>query len=171
MPKGIHKRSEEWKRKMSETMKGKRHTEATKEKLRQINLGKRQSEETKKKIGLARKGKVLSKETREKLSKVLIGISQPWNAGIKHHNWQGGKSFEAYSLDWTDDLKESIRRRDNFTCQICGTHQEELEVKLDIHHINYIKKNLDPNNLVSLCRSCHMKTNYNRDYWLGFFIS
>jgi hypothetical protein len=41
--------------------------------------------------------------------------------------------------------------------------------KLDVHHIDYDKKNGDPRNLVSLCKSCHIKTNYNREYWIEYF--
>ena len=33
---------------------------------------------------------------------------------------------------------------------------------LNIHHINYIKKNCHPWNLISLCRGCNTKANYNR---------
>lgn len=123
------------------------------------------TEETKRKIGLANaisnKGKHPSEETRRKMSEN--------NKGAKGSNWQGGKSFEPYSADWTDNLKESIRIRDNFTCQECGIHQDELDRKLDVHHINYNKKNLNPNNLISLCRTCHTKTNYNREKWEKYF--
>lgn len=88
-------------------------------------------------------------------------------------NWQGGISFEEYPYEWKDDLKESIRKRDNYICQLCGIHQNELNngqlEKLDIHHKDYNKKNLNPDNLISLCRSCHVKTNYNRNYWLKYF--
>lgn len=35
--------------------------------------------------------------------------------------------------------------------------------------IDYDKDNLDPNNLISLCNSCHAKTNKNRDYWINLF--
>jgi len=31
--------------------------------------------------------------------------------------------------------------------------------------IDYDKLNIKPKNLISLCHSCHMKTNYNREYW------
>jgi 5-methylcytosine-specific restriction endonuclease McrA len=90
-----------------------------------------------------------------------------------HWNWQGGISFEEYPYEWKDDLKESIRKRDNYICQLCGVHQDELKngqlEKLDIHHKDYNKKNLNPDNLISLCRSCHVKTNYNREYWLKLF--
>jgi len=66
-------------------------------------------------------------------------------------------------------LKESIRTRDNFICQECGIHQDELDRNLDVHHIDYNKDNLDPNNLISLCRTCHIKTNFNREDWQEYF--
>ncbi len=94
--------------------------------------------------------------------------------GSKHWNWQGGMFIDPYPLDWTDDLKESIRKRDNYVCQLCGIHQDELGErfkKLDCHHIDYDKNNLNPKNLISLCKSCHMKTNSNRDYWINYFIN
>ena len=87
----------------------------------------------------------------------------------KNCNWKGGISFEPYPLDWTDDLRESIRKRDNFICQLCGIHQDELNRKLHIHHIDYLKDNLDPQNLISLCNNCHQKTNFNRSYWINYF--
>ena len=39
--------------------------------------------------------------------------------------------------------------------------------ELDVHHIDYDKKNSNHDNLVSLCHSCHMKTNVEkkRNYW------
>lgn len=93
-------------------------------------------------------------------------------SGEKNSQWQGGKSFEPYSIDWTDILREAIRTRDNYICQICGIHQDELDgfsKLLDVHHIDYDKKNCNPNNLVTLCRSCHLKTNINREYWKQYF--
>lgn len=38
-----------------------------------------------------------------------------------------------------------------------------------VHHINYNKRNNNPSNLISLCRRCHSKTNFNREYWLNYF--
>ena len=52
---------------------------------------------------------------------------------------------------------------------MCGIHQNELNRELDIHHIDYNKDNLNPDNLISLCQNCHGKTNYNRKYWIRFF--
>lgn len=82
----------------------------------------------------------------------------------KHSNWQGGISFEPYSVDWTDDLKRAIRKRDKYTCQLC-----RKEPAIVVHHIDYDKKNCDPNNLITLCRSCNPKVNFNRKYWTNYF--
>jgi hypothetical protein len=41
--------------------------------------------------------------------------------------------------------------------------------KLQIHHIDYNKKNNNLNNLISLCLSCHTKTGFNRSYWEKYF--
>jgi hypothetical protein len=87
----------------------------------------------------------------------------------KNPNWQGGISYYPYPEDWTESLRESIRERDNYICQLCGIHQDELDIKLDIHHIDYDKNNLSPRNLISLCRSCHLKTNYDREEWCKYF--
>lgn len=111
------------------------------------------------------KGKKFSKKHIENMSRVRIG---KW-AGDRHYNWQGGKSFEPYPVTWTNTLKEAIRQRDNYKCQICGCPQEECTSKLPVHHIDYDKENLDPKNLITLCRSCHSKTNYNRPYWIDYF--
>lgn len=83
--------------------------------------------------------------------------------GDKCHLWKGGISFAPYSLDWKGSLKELIRKRDNFTCQICGVNKTKK--KLAIHHIDYNRMNCDTSNLIALCNSCHTKTNTNREYW------
>ena len=152
-------------------------------KKQQPMFGKKLSKETKQKISQSKKEKGISEETLEKMKgnkyalgykhteedKIKIAESSRKRVGEKGSNWQGGKSFEPYSTDWTEDLKESIRKRDNYICQECGIHQDELNKKLDCHHIDYDKDNLDSKNLITLCRSCHMKTNGNRDYWTNYF--
>jgi hypothetical protein len=92
--------------------------------------------------------------------------------GEKCHLWRGGSSWQQYPTDFNNRLKEQIRKRDNYTCQLCGKPQNGT--KLAIHHIDYIKKNIDPTNLISLCPlqigDCHAKTNsHNRAYWTEYF--
>jgi len=97
----------------------------------------------------------------------------PWNKGTKgvmpsgknHPNYRPGLNRNGYPTDWKETLKEAIRQRDQHKCQICGTPQEECIRKLDVHHIDYDKHNLELHNLISLCLNCHMKTNYDRERW------
>jgi hypothetical protein len=73
----------------------------------------------------------------------------------------------------TKKLKTKIRNRDSYMCQLCGnTTKDSLELfgrNLDVHHIDYNKENLNFKNLISLCPSCHMKSNTNRDYWFAYY--
>ena len=120
------------------------------------------SEETRRKISEAMKNKHPSEETRQKMSESHKG-RDAWNKGKvlpdrrgeNHWNWQGGISDKGYSEGWTESLRTLIRERDNYTCQDCGITQDELGYKLDIHHINGNKKDSNPRNLITLCRSCH----------------
>ena len=80
-------------------------------------------------------------------------------------NWKGGKSFEPYPLGWNVTFKEQIRYRDGYKCQLCGKDEIENKRKLDVHHIDYNKINISLSNLISLCKSCHTRTNCNREYW------
>jgi len=86
--------------------------------------------------------------------------------GDKNPNWNGGTSYEPYSVDWTKTLKRAIRERDKYTCQLCNIQPDDT---LSVHHIDYDKKNCSPNNLISLCRICHNKTQVRRDYWKEYF--
>lgn len=178
MPKGVYQHkplSKETKKKLSEAKKGNKnglgyqHTEEARRKISKSRKGKHHSEETKMKISLSEKGKEVLEGTRRKLSET--------HKGAKSYLWKGGIAYDPYPTDWTDDLKESIRKRDGYICQMCGIYQDELEgrfKKLDIHHIDYKKDNLCPDNLISLCRKCHMKTNFDRGYWkvnlVGFIL-
>lgn len=182
LPKGF-KHSEKTKRKLSEASKG------------NVNmLGRKHSEETRRKMSEAEKGeknhrygKKHSEETRKKMSEALKAFykeqGSPWigrrhtDATIKkmkaalsmekNPNWRGGKSFEPYTTDWTRTLRQSIRERDRYTCQVCGEPQGDRA--LQIHHIDYNKGNNNPDNLISLCPRCHTKTNFNRKKWKRYF--
>jgi len=89
--------------------------------------------------------------------------------GNKNPAWNGGSSFEPYPLGWNKTFKEQIRYRDGYKCQLCGCPEIESGRRLDIHHIDYNKKNIQPDNLISLCNKCHGKTNSNRLYWIKYF--
>lgn len=74
-------------------------------------------------------------------------------------NWRDGKSKEPYPLEFNEEFKKRIRERDSYTCALCGQYG------VHVHHINYAKYDIDPTNCITLCISCHGKTNYNREYW------
>lgn len=174
-------------------MYGKTHTKEAKEKIRLAGLGRKMSMEqklkvsefhkgkilsfeTKKKMSLAKKGRLFTEEHKKKLSawirpkEMRLKISKSRKGkckGNKNSSWLGGISFEPYGIDFNDKVKELVRRRDNYTCRLCGIKQ--VKPKLDIHHIEYNKRNNDLDKLISLCRSCHTKTNHNREKWIKFF--
>ena len=128
------------------------------------NKGTRHSEETIEKIRKNRKDQT-GKHWKQKAETVLkksLSIS-----GKNHWNWQGGLNLQGYSVDWSRTLRRSIRERDNYTCRICGRQDDAM----DVHHIDYDKDNCDPNNLITLCRACHSKTNFNRGYWKDWFCT
>ena len=128
--------------------KGKTYTEIygeTKAKqlklLRSISMTRPKTQDEKRKMSLAKKGKY-KKE--------------------KNPAWKGGKSFEEYGEEWTNELKTKIRKRDKFVCQNCTKNG------FVIHHIDYNKKNNNEDNLITLCRHCHGLTGFNRNKWIKF---
>lgn len=54
---------------------------------------------------------------------------------------------------------------------LCKLMQEQVGHTLNVHHIDYDKDNLDPDNFVPLCNSCHGITigKNNRTYWTKVF--
>lgn len=131
-------------------------------------FGKKHSEETGKKMSESRTGiknhmfgKHITEEHRKRLKEV--------NAGSGNANWMGGKSFELYGSEFNDDRRNEIRKRDGFVCQECQYPQSQLKRQLQVHHIDYNKKNNNFNNLISLCNACHGKTTFNRDNWTQYY--
>ena len=137
--------SEETLKKRSESLRGSKHP----------LYGKHLSENTRIKMSQSRLDKHPSEATRRKITESRIGSKNP--------NWRNGISFEPYTIEFNKVLKKEIRNRDNHTCQICftkGAHH--------IHHIDYNKNNCHHSNLITLCNSCHTKTNFNRGFWIPY---
>lgn len=71
-----------------------------------------------------------------------------------------GKFCEKYTKE-TLELKEEIRKRDNYICQNCGMIQEKCLTKygrkLDAHHIDGDDTNNIKENMITLCKGCHSK--------------
>lgn len=176
--------------------KGKTHSKKTKKKLSEINRGRRHSEETKLRMSMSRK-QYLSEhpEVVEKMKQDCIDRKQ-WlkfkgkstfvkgskhseesklkmslaNSGENHPQWQGGIACEPYCDVWLDkEFKEDIKKRDNYECQNPDCYG--MSKRLCIHHINYIKKDCRPDNLITLCVGCNTRANFNRDGWRAFYES
>ena len=151
--------------------KGHTYTQSkeVRKRISEANKGKKLSKETRAKISKTQKektgprywtGRKMSLEHRRKLSKAKIGLLK----GAKCHLWRGGIFLDPYPTNWTKTLRRSIRERDKYTCKVCGIKQA-----IYVHHIDYNKKNCNSNNLITLCHSCHAKTNSNREKWIRFF--
>jgi len=156
----------------SECRIGHKTSEKAKEKMRIRKLGKNnpnykkpRSAVTRKRISEAQKGKVISEDSKRKMSEARKGRF----GGKNHPQWRGGISPIPYPPEFNIELKKKIRDRDNYTCQECNFTEEQLGYILRIHHIDYNKKNNNEINLLSLCRSCHAKTNFNRQDWINYF--
>jgi len=106
------------------------------------------------------------KEGKIKLSGIALKSKLGLTKKENHPNWLGGISFEPYDKKFDKSFCNLIKKRDNNLCMVCNA----LTLKfLCIHHIDYNKKNTCKENCISLCNSCHVKTNYNRSSWIKFF--
>lgn len=81
--------------------------------------------------------------------------------GSNHMNWKGGVSL-SYANNWWSKRKK-VLERDSHSCVVCGRNKEEIDGFLDVHHIKPLRrfddfgKANDVRNLVTLCRSHHLK--------------
>lgn len=170
--------------KLSKKLKGRIFTESWRRNL------------SKKRKKLFKEGKItnwcdgLTKETDERLLNISLskmGDKNPakrpevrkklrlGKLGNKTFFWCGGISKIKKNYTIPEELREQIRKRDNYRCQQCFRHQDELftktgrKRKLDTHHIDFDETNDNPNNLISLCHVCHNQTQFNRKNWIKYF--
>jgi hypothetical protein len=103
-------------------------------------------------------GRIVPQETIEKIS------------GKNNYNWKGGSSFEPYCPKFNNEFKKRVRAFFGYQCVECGTPQNGK--KLVVHHVNFNKLSCCDTTIplfVSLCASCHGKTNHKREYWEQHF--
>ena len=98
------------------------------------------------------------KHTRK--TKKLISLAQ---IGEKSHTFNNWSSREPYNKEWSEELRETIRKRDHYKCQLCHKRGKP------VHHIDYNKQNCKENNLITLCIKCNSKVNFNRNYYKKHF--
>ena len=87
--------------------------------------------------------------------------------------WKNGISKLPYSFDFNNNIKNKIKERDNYTCQLCKEQilKNTKNKFLTIHHIDYNKLNTNKNNLITLCNFCNSSVNFKREDWLKYFIN
>lgn len=158
-------------------MFGKKHTLEAREKIIQRQRGRKQSPDLIAKRVAGRAGYKHSDEIKERIRQTNL---ETWSkpeirektTGPNSPSWLGGKSFEPYPITWSFQLREMIRERDGRKCAKCGKNEKDNNGKrLDVHHIDYDKKNIESENLISLCISCHRKSNHNREEWKQYFLT
>ena len=164
--------TKKWKRNIPKARKGYKITPEARENIRKGHLG----------ISSWNKG--LSKKTDKRMLKLANSIKKSMNKPEiikktkrtwfkkgdileKSLAWKGGLSFEPYGVEFNKRLKTQIKKRDKHTCQFCG--EKRKRIRHCVHHIDYNKRNNKPKNLITLCESCHQKTNFNREFWTAFF--
>jgi hypothetical protein len=94
-------------------------------------------------------------------------------SGKNNYQWIEDRNLIDYPLEFTNELKDSIRVRDNYECQNCNMTEEEHIIVygqvLHVHHIDYDKMNCNKENLITTCLSCNIRANYNKDYWQRYY--
>lgn len=140
-------------------------------------LGKYHNLKTRRKMIISAKKRYENPEEREKMSESCKGKKHTeeakrkmrvCNKGERNPNWQGGISSNPYPLEYRQ-IKDKIRERDNRACQLCSKIKQSGDNKLDVHHIDYNKRNSDPKNLITLCHSCNKEVESDKKAWTRIF--
>jgi len=146
------------------TNKGRKHTKETKDKISKALKGREYTDEHRANLREAFKDR---KPTKEHCRNISKSAKERFKDPTKHPLWRGGLSYLPYGTGWTSELRDSIRARDGYICQVCNEKQKRKT--FHVHHIDYDKENNNESNLITLCKSCHMKTNGDREYWEEYF--
>jgi len=165
--------------KISKAMKGRKSTAKQRE-TSSLIMKKLWREEKERMLGFAKKGrkmrkmyknpawnKSLTKYDDERIMSISNKLKELYKDGSNAPAWKGGISFLPYPVEFNAELKRTIKKRDNYACQLCG--KKAGNFYLCVHHIDYNKKNSSKNNLTTLCSRCHGKTNKDRLIWKSYF--
>jgi len=141
------------------------HSEATRLLFSKVFTGRRHTQEWKDALSKRMKenhpmrGKCHSLEAREKMSIAKKGKRQ--KRGEESPSWRGGKTAKAKIIRSSLEYKlwrESVFKRDDYTCQQCLVRGGELNADHIKPFSLFPELRLAIDNGVTLCRPCHMKT-------------
>jgi len=84
--------------------------------------------------------------------------------GERNAMYIDGRSKEDYGFEFSESLKQIVRKRDNYKCQLCNCTSLENNRELDVHHLDLNKSNNNIDNLIALCMKCHttLHNNYRK---------
>jgi hypothetical protein len=180
---GQWRHTEEERQKISDANKGRRLTPEQLERQRITHRGWKQSLEQRSKqrdrmmgncLTLGKKLPPFTPEHREKIGIAHIGR---W-VGEKSPMWRGGCSKTRYRKAYGAEfwrIRKFVKQRDGHVCQLClREHPGRVfreNVGLQIHHIDYDKKNNSLNNLITLCNKHHGQTAHRYEHWSSYFHS
>ena len=142
--------SPEHRARISESKKGHHHSPETRARLSEIQKGKYISPETRAKISEAGKGKRHSPETRAKISEAL--------RGEKHPSWKGGRNKDKHGYIRINAPDHPRARSGAVSEHILvweQAHCRLLPLDWVVHHINGIRDDNRPENLLAVPKSNH----------------
>jgi len=137
-------------------------------------IGKEAGKDTRFEEGNEPWNKGLSIEESEKIQEIALktqkaqkGIKHNpgigFQSGEDHHNWKEDYEYDKFRGDSWKTQRLKALNRDDYVCQLCETKRSNLDLPLDVHHKTPFREfeNSETANqlddLVCLCRSCHMK--------------
>lgn len=95
-------------------------------------------------------------------SRSMMGKNNPrYKNGMCKDSLRMKRDYSGFTLK----IKQAIRKRDKHTCRLCNMTKEEHDMNMHVHHIDYIKTNNTPENLICLCRFCHGKVHGDEIKW------
>jgi len=180
--------NDEYRKKIINSRDRKNVSKETRDKLRVLELERRkdkdyadaryaatQTESFKKKCGDAVRRSWSNPEQRAKrIESLRKAFKRPEVleklSGEKNNFYRHGRGYVSYPKEFTPRLREEVRERDEYTCQMpgCLIHQEGRN--FPVHHIDYDRNNNDKTNLITLCVKCHVETTLgDREYYTLLF--
>ncbi len=128
------------------------------------------TKETRKKMSESAKRKEFSDDHRRRISESHMGAknSMYGKCGTLAPAWKGGISCEPYCSEWSfKEFKDMIKERDGYKCLNPDCFGNIY--RLGVHHIDYDKKNCEPQNLITLCTSCNARANFDREWYESWY--